>query len=172
MADLTNVQDGQLVKIVGSDSAGVETYPVGSTPLGHLHMVPVISSKMKHEYAASPGSSNSTSTYTTVYSYSGTGLFFGFTIDCSSDATNLKLTIDGNDILAGNFSFSDIAASFALTSSLPVAGGNFLKRHDTGDVDFYMPFPIQFTSSVTISIKRSSAGTTTVNKIWTSIVKD
>lgn len=42
MADLTEVQSSQAVKVVGSDLTGVETYPVGSTSTGEIKSVDAI----------------------------------------------------------------------------------------------------------------------------------
>lgn len=41
MADLTGIQAGQTVKIVGNDATGTETNPVGADASGHMHVIDV-----------------------------------------------------------------------------------------------------------------------------------
>lgn len=54
-----------------------------------------ISPKLRVDYSGT--NQSITSSYTTVYSYSGSGKLFGFVLDFNSDSVRVKFTIDGTE---------------------------------------------------------------------------
>lgn len=96
-----------------------------------------------------------TVTYTTIYTYSGSGLLIGFNIEFNSVAVIPKLTIDG-DIILDN---TDITTynSMAITASSTdrrQAGEGIVTSSATFDFSFRQP--IVYSSSITISAKKVS----------------
>ena len=112
------------------------------------------SSKLKIEPQLTPISITSNVTYTTIYTYSGSGYLIGFGLEFGANRAVVKVVIDGNTVMDGN----DISALNALNSLL-----NNSARYQSGSglvtqpqtLDFSFRFPIKFTSSVTISARLS-----------------
>lgn len=91
-----------------------------------------------------------TGSFTTFYTYSGTGLLHGFNAEFNSNAVIVRLQIDGETIFTGN-SISDLNALLAT--------GNDAARRQAGTgivtsgatIDWSLKHPIKFASNVTIS---------------------
>lgn len=101
--------------------------------------------------------------YTTLFSRSGTGLFFGFQVAFNSANIDIKLTIDGGTVFELNlntikqFEFNDTTAS-------RMQLGGFLTTI-SNKLDFSSKFAIPYDTSVSIDVKRSD-GSDHINNNW------
>ena len=162
MADLDGKQASQSVKIVGNDSSGVEQVPVESTvdddgkgrmlvdaKLKSGELVPTITNKLRIR-TNSGVSVNlpNTNVFQTLYTRSGTGLFFGFQAGFTNDKVDIRLTIDGGVVFTlsldeiRTFQFNDTTTTRCQAGSFLTTIGNVL--------DFSSRFAIPYTTSVLI----------------------
>lgn len=189
MGDLTDIQAAQSIKIIGSSSVGIEDTPVSATSSGGLHtnlrnssgveigvvanplvtnanlssgqLVPTITNKFRIRL----NTTNVTvpAAYTTLFSRSGEGLFFGFQATFNSANVDVKLTIDGGIVFELNvndvkqFQFND-------TSTTRMQMGGFLATVGN-TLDFSLKFAIPYETSVNVEVKRSD-GTNHTNNNW------
>jgi hypothetical protein len=112
------------------------------------------SSKFRTIFAA-PAQVITGASYVSVYSYSGSGLFYGITIKANQDGFQLRVLVDGTDILV-----TDISGSQLNTAGL-TAG--IMYRTSAGVLHFYPPSGVPYTSSIQILGKRDNAGSVTVD---------
>lgn len=98
----------------------------------------------------------STITYTTIYTYTGSGLLLGCSLEFAALRAVIKIVIDGTDtIMDGN----DITALSSLFASANAAGRTQLGGGimiQSGNVDISFKYPIRFASSIVISARASS----------------
>lgn len=124
-------------------------------------IVPTISNKFRVHTNTSVISV--VSAYTSLYSRSGTGLFFGFQADFNSANVTVKLTIDSGIVFEVTvadiklFQFNDTSAGRCQMGGFFTTIGNTL--------DFSSRFAIPYTASVDLSVKRSDA-TNHSNNNW------
>lgn len=176
MADLSDINAAQSIKIIGSDSSGVETFPVNSNSSGRLlvdanltsgQLVPTITNKLRLRLNTS--TVTVVAAYTSLFSRSGTGLFFGFQTAFNSSNVRVKLTIDDGIVFENtlaefqNFQIND-------TSTTRVQMGGFLTT--VGNVlDFSSRYAIPYSSSIDISVQRSD-GSNHNNLNWLVILTE
>jgi hypothetical protein len=98
----------------------------------------------------------SNSSFTTIYTYSGTGIIYGAFLELNWEDMDIELIVDGEKVMDG-----------MKTVNLPVCGsGNsgygplapFCGRLSSKDIVIQPPAGIRYTSSVTIKLKSSSNG--------------
>ncbi len=170
MADLTDLQAAQATKIIGADLTGAETFPVNANSAGRMlvdanltsgQLVPTITNKFR--IRLNIANVNVVAAYTTLFSRSGTGLFFGFQAAFNSDKVTIKLTIDSGIVFELNL--TDIKQfEFNDTTAGRMQMGGFLTT--LGDkLDFSTKYAIPYTSSVVLEVKRSD-GANHVNSNW------
>lgn len=109
--------------------------------------------------------------YSTIYSYSGTGKFWGFYLDTSQDETKVRLTIDSQVI------FADITVKQLRDANMEMTpdgwfNGDFLKSSAGRAFVFTLPFPITYSSTVLIEATRNTSGTSDIRRTLVYIVKD
>ena len=165
MADITEVNTALPTKIVGSEPDGTEMVPVESTVdgdgKGRLlvdatidsgELVPTITNKFR--IRSNVGDIDITTSYTSLFSYSGEGLFFGFQLSFNNSDIIIKLTIDAGIIF--ELSLDDIRQfQFNDTSTGRTQMGGFLTT--IGNVlDFSSKFAIPFDVNFDISAKTTS----------------
>lgn len=85
--------------------------------------------------------------YTEVYSYSGTGSFFGCYLSVAKDDVEIKVTID-NEVIVSDLN----------VSNLPISGNGgvssvYIWRASASDINFSPPDAMEFSSSVKIELK-------------------
>lgn len=189
MADLSDLQAAQTIKIAGASTSGGESAFVESTNNGGLHtnlrdnsgaeigvtgnplitnanleggqLVPTITNQFRIRY----NTTNITvpAAYTTLFTRSGTGLFFGFQLAFNSANVDIKLIIDGGTVFEINlgaikqFEFND-------TSATRMQMGGFLTTI-SNKLDFSSKFAIPYETDVTIQVKRSD-GSDHINNNW------
>jgi hypothetical protein len=90
--------------------------------------------------------------YTTIYTYSGSGQFYGFYGNILDSSTEIKVTIDGEDIIT-DFSIDDIPVGGPGNSGSGGFGTPFLKRSATDQVAVEPPMAVKYNSSITIQLK-------------------
>lgn len=120
-------------------------------------VAPSYSNKIKAEAQLSIIAIPSDITYTTLYTYSGSGYFVGFNVEFNNTNIVLKLVIDGNTVFDG--------VPIATYNSLNVTA-NATSRYQAGQgivssasvLDFSFKYPIVYTTSVTVSARLTSGG--------------
>jgi hypothetical protein len=105
--------------------------------------------------------SSISTTFVTVYSYTGQGMFYGFDIGLAGGLFGgnlwiLQCTVDGNNIFGAN----GIATNDIGNNSLygyAVGQFPFLGiTTQTNNVTFQWPYPIAFNSSIKIQVKKTT----------------
>lgn len=130
--------------------------------------VPTITNKFRVRYSTTPATV--TSAYTTLYSRSGTGLFFGFQTDFNSANVFLRVTIDSGQIF--EVTVSDLKLfQFNDTSATRMQAGSFWSTIGN-TVDFSLKFPIPYSSTVLIEMKRSDATNHTMSQYMVFLTED
>lgn len=176
MTDIIDILAAQTVKIVGANSTGVEQVPVESmvdengkgrllvsSLLNQAQLVPTITNKLRINYGIANVSLPGAGTFVTLYTRSGTGLFFGFQASFNNSKVYIKLTIDGGQVF--NFKLEDIGKfQFNDTTTTRVQMGGFLTTIGN-TIDFSSRFAIPYTSGVLVEAA-SSDGVTRTNTNW------
>lgn len=113
------------------------------------------SKKLRVIVLTSTVSITNTVTYTTIYSYTGSGLLIGFNLEFNSVSVVPKLTVDGDVI----FSDTDISTYNSLTATASSidrrqAGHGIVSASATFDWSFKQP--IAYSSSITIAARKVS----------------
>lgn len=126
-------------------------------------LVPTITNKLRIRTNVGNVLLPAAGTYITLYTRSGTGLFFGFQTAYNSDKVNIRLTIDGGQVFNLNlqtikdFQFND-------TSTTRMQMGGFLST--VGNMlDFSSRYAIPYTTSVLLEAA-SSDGANHNNTNW------
>jgi hypothetical protein len=104
--------------------------------------------------------------YTTFYSYSGSGLFWGFRVNTDQDGGQIQLTIDGNIIFTG------ITSKNISDSGGASVNFEYLSRAGAGSFYFFAPYPIDYTTSVVLAAKRDNNGNLSVQQRIIYITKE
>jgi hypothetical protein len=113
---------------------------------------------------ASPAQAISGASYVSIYSYSGSGLFYGVTIDSNQDGIQLRVLVDGTEVLVTDISGAQL-------NGMGLVGG-ILYRTSAGVVHFYPPEGIPYTSSIEILGKRDNAGNITIDNYLVHLSKE
>ena len=168
-----------LVKILGA-SDGTEIGNIGDrlkvdtivTPSSGS--VPSVNSKLRYidMNVASNGVARTTgvtNTWTQVFSYSGSGLYLGMVLNLENkDKWYVRMVVDGEEIFGTDGMFTgDLVSGSAYDlddggSPLSTSEGKLgisMEEHDRFVWTAPNSFPIRYSSSVTIYVKRSEAGT-------------
>lgn len=144
---------------IRTDPTGTTTQPVNVSSITlSAGQVPTFSDKLVVDVTTTPISVTNSVTYTTIYTYSGTGLLIGFNHEYANVSIVPKLVIDGNIVFDG----TDISTfnGFLFTA-------NTVDRRQNGQgivtlsaaIDFSLRQPIRFTTSVVISARLTSGST-------------
>lgn len=138
------------------DPTGTTTQPVNVSSITlSAGQVPTFSNKLVCDITTTTISVTSSVTYTTIYTYTGSGLLVGYSHEYNNVAIIEKLVVDGNTVFDG----VDIST---LNGFLVTA--NTVDRRQNGQglttlsaaIDFSMRQPIRFTASVVISARLTS----------------
>lgn len=169
MADLTELQSSSTVKIIGSDATGIETNPVNANSSGRLlvaadlssgQLVPTITNKLR--IRSNVGDISISTTYVTMFSRSGTGLFFGFQAGFDNADIQMRFTVDGGQVFElllddiRQFQFNDTSTGRTQMGGFLTTIGNVL--------DFSLKYAIPYATSVLVEMKAVSG--TKKNKNW------
>lgn len=160
----TNLQDS-----AGSEYTTSNRFPVDAnfTVLGG-QLVPTITNKLRVRYSTTPATAGSA--YSTIYTRTGTGLFFGFQADFNSANVRLRLTIDGGQIF--EITMADIKLfQFNDTSTTRMQMGGFWATVGN-TVDFSTKYAIPYTSSITIEMQRSDGTNHQMNQYMVLLTED
>lgn len=116
------------------------------------------SKKTRVEVLTTPISITSSSSYTTVYTRSGSGLLIGFNLEFNNTAIVVKIDCDGDVILDG----TDIGAFnlFLVTANDTIrrqSGSGVVTSSST--IDWSLRNPIAYATSLTISARLTSGAT-------------
>lgn len=131
-------------------------------------LVPTITNKFRVRYSTS--SATAGSAYTTIFTRSGTGLFFGFQCDFNNANVRLRCTIDSGQIF--EITVADVKLfQFNDTSTTRMQMGGFWATVGN-TVDFSSKFPIPYTTSITIEMQRSDATNHTLNQYIVFLTED
>jgi hypothetical protein len=170
MADLSDLQAAQTIKIVGIDALGVETNAVNANSDGRLlvdadlnsgQLVPTITNKFRIRLNTSVVTVPAA--YTTLFTRTGAGLFFGFQAAFNSANVDIRLTIDSGVVFEINL--NDIKQfHFNDTGDTRMQLGGFLTTN-SNTLDFSSKFAIPYETNVTIEVKRSD-GSNHSNNNW------
>lgn len=109
--------------------------------------------------------------FSTVYTYTGVGMLYGFQLIMSVGTITTKLTVDGNIVYSQtSTSVAGTPFDFSITTYDSVQQGS-LFRVDPIDMDFSTRQPIQYRTSVLIECK-SASGTPTVTGVLVALTKE
>lgn len=146
---------------------------------GGVEVIPALNNKTQYEdmNASTGGVARETTigtSYTTIYSYSGTGLLYGFLVTLETDNKwRVRVLIDGVDILGSDGIAIDDMDSSSLygfnTTARPIHLG---LDYDGKTFKFQGPmnYPFSFSSSIEIQVRRTTtskkfrAGLITIHK--------
>lgn len=133
-------------------------------------------SKMRVDFSEPSTSITSTSSYTQIYNYNGSGFLWGLNLCATSDALTVKLEIDSQiifvDISCVDLKNLNLIADLTNSPGL-VGGGYFLRWIGTGDFSYALPFGLKFTTNVKISVKkRTGYNNYTLTRYLISLQKD
>ena len=103
--------------------------------------------------------------YSTIYSYSGSGVIQGFLIDFNSDNVDVRLTLDSTEeIFELNVDdIDDIQPSGGEDGGPPMMC-HILRRHSGSRFEVCFPCPLPFDSDLLIEGRRSSGGNKTMDQ--------
>lgn len=131
-------------------------------------LVPTITNKFRVRYSTTPATV--VAAYSTVYTRSGTGLFFGFQLDFNSANISIRLTIDGGQVF--EVILNDIKSfQFNDTSTTRMQMGGFWSTVGN-TLDFSSKYAIPYASSVLIEVKRSDGTNHTMNQYMVFLTED
>lgn len=147
---LRGATDGTLIGNVG-DKLKVDASVSVSTA------APAFSSKMRTILIPGTVSISSTSVFTSIYSYSGSGYVVGWSLEFSGINVIPRFQIDGESILDTN-DLSTWGAVITTSSTTDRRLNGQGLDIASGNVDYSLKYPIKFTTSVTLDAKLSSAG--------------
>lgn len=124
-------------------------------------LVPTITNQFRIRYNV--GNVTAPAAYATLFSRSGTGLFFGFQASFNNANVDIKLTIDGGTVFEINL--NDIKQfHFNDTGDTRMQLGGFLTTNGN-TLDFSSKFAIPYTTDLKIEVKRSD-GSNHNNTNW------
>lgn len=163
IALLHGATDGTMIGNIG-DRLKVDA---NFTVLGG-QLVPTITNKMRVRYVV--GNVTVPAAYTTIYTRTGTGLFFGFQCDFNSANVRLRLTIDSGQIF--EITVSDLKLfQFNDTSATRMQNGSWWSTIGN-TVDFSTKYAIPYTSSVLLEMQRSDATNHTMSQYMVFLTED
>lgn len=131
-------------------------------------LVPTITNKMRVRYSTTPATAGAA--YSTIYTRSGTGLFFGFQTDFNSANVFLRLTIDGGQIFEVTVSDLKLFQFNDTSATRNQAGGWWSTIGNT--VDFSSKFAIPYSTTVTLEMKRSDGTNHTMSQYMVFLTED
>lgn len=112
------------------------------------------------------------SSFVTIFTYTGSGDFWSFIVATNQNGAQLRLEIDGEVILDGAASVTDIQFSLPNATSQTFAGGHWCQSFTTGGLAFSVPYPIAYTTNVVLKAKRDNNGNITVNQVQVNLTKE
>lgn len=136
--------------------------------LTQTQLIPLMTNKFRVRYSTS--SATAGAAYSTVFSRSGTGLFFGFQTDFNSANVRLRLTIDSGQIFEITvtdlklFQFNDTSTTRMQMGAFWATVGN--------TVDFSTKYAIPYSTSITIEMQRSDGSNHTLNNYMVLLTED
>lgn len=142
--------DSQQAGCTMNAEGAIRVDPNFSVPGGTL--VPSITNKLRVRYSLTDA--NIGSAYSTIYTRTGTGLFFGFQMDFNSSKVRVKMTIDSGAIFEITvddiklFQFTDVGATRMQIGGFWTNVGNA--------IDFSSKYPIPY-ETITIEVQRTDA---------------
>ena len=105
--------------------------------------------------------------YTTMYSYSGSGLFYAMYLDFNHHSVETKLTIDGTEVIL-EIVLEDLekifGASIEDSCGIGITNGDRLK--------FCPPAPIPYESQVLIESRRTTSPDRNLNRLLVTLTKE
>lgn len=180
--DTTSDRDNQIIEIESGDGSGLKVLAkensesdVALVTLSESTIVnepgdprvnPVLTSKYRIEYSATPVTLPAG--YATMYSYSGSGKFHGFFFSFSSSDVRIKLTVDSEILF--ELILKDLEDFAFDNEKYPICGGIRVGRDRK--FQFCPEIPINFESSISIEGQLSAGGSKTLDKYLIFITKD
>lgn len=160
------LSNGQQAACQANVSGAVKVDPNFTVVGGAL--VPSISNKFRVRYSTTPAVVGSA--YSTIYTRSGTGLFFGFQSEFNSANVRLRITVDSQQIFEGTvadlklFQFND-------TSTTRIQMGGFWTTIGN-TIDFSLKYGMPYLTSVTIEMQRSDVTNHQMNQYIVFLTED
>lgn len=131
-------------------------------------LVPTITNKLRVRYSTTPATVGSA--YSTIYTRSGTGLFFGFQVDFNSANVRIKLTIDSGIIFEITVADLKLFQFNDTTTTRMQMGAFFATVGNT--VDFSVKYAIPYTSSVLIEMQRTDGSNHQMSQYMVILTED
>jgi len=111
----------------------------------------VVSNKLRYAQMVA-NQSLTKDTYTTIYEYNGSGNFFGCYLNVADSDMEIKITVDGEDIVT-DFTISDIPIAGPGSSGNGISGSIFIWRAEGDEINFQPPSAIVYATSIKVELK-------------------
>lgn len=147
--------------------------PVEATVIAQ-NSCPTLPNTFKIEYDGS--NISCPSSYATLYTYSGSGLFHGAILDFNSDSVQVKLEIDGNIVFELTLEQIEDMQSFSSSGCNDNGGSSnnvrIVTKTSGNRLNIWFDCPIKYTSSIILSGQRTGNSNKTLDRKLVYIVKD
>lgn len=132
---------------------------------------PVFTNKIRAEVTTSTVSINSTTVYSTIYTYTGSGLFIGWAGEFAANRFTIQMVVDGTETIfnADSVTLNSLAATTSTTARFQAGTGLVIS---TSNIDISFRYPIKFNTSFVISAKITTGATFNFNQGIMYIQKD
>lgn len=161
--NISKVTDGSIERLA------VDAKFSGTTP-GATSPCPTVTNKLRHEF--SKVSQGLNTSYTTVYTYSGSGAFMGFVLDFDDDDVVVKFSVDSETIFELEAEdIDDIQQDFGSDFGINGNAGGPLWDDDDDKMIYKPPCAISYSSEVKIEVKTTS-GTSDLDKYLVTLTKE
>lgn len=132
---------------------------------------PIFTNKIRAEITTTPVSINSTTVYSTIYTYTGSGSFIGWAGEFSANRFTIQIVVDGTETIfnADSVTLNALVATTSTTARYQGGTGIVIA---TSNIDISFRYPIKFNTSFSISAKITTGATFNFNQGIMYIEKD
>lgn len=131
------------------DSAGNLKVNVPSIP------TPSFTNKLRVEIDTTTKSLASTTTYTTIYTYTGSGLFIGWNGEFAANRVDFRIIIDGTETIINTTSIIAGGLASTVSNASRWQNGSGIQAN-SGTIDVSFRYPIKFNTSILIEARLTS----------------
>lgn len=171
--DISVSRDGvSVISGLNNQINALKGFEADTTSVEVVGGAPVLPSTFKIEFDDS--NISVTSSYATLYSYTGSGTFHGGTFDFNSDSVRVRLTIDGNVVLV--LTLDEVESIQSFSSGGCNDGGvqniQFVSKTSGNRLNLHFPVPIKYDTSVLVEAQRTSGYNKTQSRQLVYLTKE
>lgn len=116
---------------------------------------PAFTNKMRVEIDTTTKSLSSTTTYTTIYTYTGSGLFVGWNGEFAANRADFRMIIDGTETIVNTTSIIAGGLAATVSNASRWQNGSGIQAN-SGVIDISFRYPIKFNTSILIEARLTS----------------